>query len=81
MKRPRAFREDKYEIGVVYALEGMASLFIAADKLESAARLIGWADATREKISDKRPILEQADVDRDLTAIIAKIGNTAFEER
>ena len=76
----RGFREDKYEIGVVYALEGMASLFVAEDKFESAARLIGWADATRETISDKRPILEQADVDRDLTAIIAKIGNTAFEE-
>lgn len=76
----RSFQEDKYEIGVVYALEGMASLFVAVDKPERAALLIGWADATREKISDTRPLIEQSDVDRDITAMIAKIGNVAFKE-
>jgi len=76
----QSFQEDNYEIGVVYALEGIASLLIAVDKHERAAQLIGCADATREKISDMRPLLEQADLDRDITAIIAKIGNTAFEE-
>ena len=44
----------------------------ATGKLEQAARLIGWADATRVKIGDARPLLEQADVDRDTAAIVAK---------
>ena len=76
----QSFQEDKYEIGVVYALEGIASLLIAVDKHERAAQLIGWADATREKISDSRPLIEQTDVDRDAATMIAKIGNAAFEE-
>ena len=76
----QSFQEDKYEIGVVYALEGIASLLIVVDKPERAAQLIGCADATREKISDMRPLLEQADLGRDITAIIAKIGNPVFEE-
>ena len=76
----RSFQEDKFEIGVVCALEGMASLFVAANKLERAARLIGWADSTRKKASDRRPLKEQADVDQNITAMIAEIGNTAYEE-
>jgi hypothetical protein len=42
--------------------------------------LIGWADATRGNIGDPRLLLEQADVDRDITVILSKIGNTPFEE-
>jgi len=76
----QSFQEDKYEIGVAYALEGIASLLTTVDKPERAAQLIGWADATREKISDTRPLIEQADVDSDVATIVAKIGNTAFED-
>jgi len=41
--------------------------------------LIGWA-ATGEKISDKRPYLEQADVDKVIAACLAKLGEVAFSE-
>jgi hypothetical protein len=34
----------------------------------------------REKITDLRPIYEQAEIDQKFTTIIAEIGNTAFEE-
>ena len=75
----RNFFSDKADIGVVFNLEGMASLYVAVNKLEQAARLIGWADAARKKIGDHRPPLEQTDVDRDIAAVIAKIGSPAFE--
>jgi tetratricopeptide (TPR) repeat protein len=76
----RNFQQDGSRIGVVVSLEWMASLHIAANKNEVAARLIGWADATREIISDSRPLLEQADVDRDIAAVVARIGSAAFQE-
>lgn len=55
------------------------SLHCNQNQPENAARLIGWADATREKIGDLRPPSEQAGVDRDIAAIIAKVGSSAFE--
>ncbi|HET7144062.1 MAG TPA: hypothetical protein VFI68_08595, partial [Anaerolineales bacterium] len=76
----RAFQKDGSAIGVVVTVQYMAGLFVAADKAEGAARLIGWADTMRAVINDKRPLLEQADVDRDVAASIARIGRTAFDE-
>ena len=76
----REFQNDKNTIGVVFTLEGLSGLFITVGKPELAARLIGWADGTREKIKDKRPLIEQHDVDKEIAAITAKIGNSAFEE-
>jgi hypothetical protein len=55
-------------------------LLIATGKLEKAARLIGCADATREKIPDMRPVIEEADMYRNMAAILSKIGPTGFEE-
>jgi len=74
------FQRDQNIDGVLFTLEGMAGLHIATGRPELAARLIGWADATRERIGDTRPKLEQADIDKDISAIVVKIGNTAFEE-
>lgn len=45
-----------------------------------AVRLIGWADSTREKISDQRPLLEQADVDKIISTCVAGMGKTAFSK-
>jgi tetratricopeptide (TPR) repeat protein len=74
------FQEDGNTIGIAFPLEGLASLYVVTGKFERAARLIGWADAGRARIIEPRPKLEQADVDRDIAAIIAKIGNTSFKE-
>jgi tetratricopeptide (TPR) repeat protein len=74
------FYRDRYTIGTVFALEGIASLLIATGKLEKAAQLIGCADATREKIPDLRPVIEEADMYRNMAAILSKIGPTGFEE-
>ena len=75
----QSFRKDQNTIGVVYMLEGMASIYIALRKPELAAQLIGWADGTRERIINERPFLEQVDVDKNIAAIMAKIGSSAFE--
>jgi len=75
----RVFRKDGSTIGLIFTIEGLASLSATSGKPEHAARLIGWADASREWISNPRPLLEQANVDHDIAAIMAKIGSSAFE--
>jgi tetratricopeptide (TPR) repeat protein len=74
------FQKDQNAYGIVFTLEGMASLYITLGKANIAARLIGWANAAREKIEDTRPRLEQADVDKIISACIGKIGQAAFSE-
>jgi tetratricopeptide (TPR) repeat protein len=76
----RDFFNEKIEQGVVFSLEGMAGLFIVVGKPEYAARLIGWADVTHEKIGDPRLPLEQADVDKIIAACLVKMGEVAFSD-
>ncbi|HKG53001.1 MAG TPA: hypothetical protein VKB04_01975, partial [Anaerolineales bacterium] len=45
-----------------------------------AARLIGWADATRKQINDTRPRLEQTAVDKIIAACITKMGEVVFSD-
>jgi predicted ATPase/DNA-binding XRE family transcriptional regulator len=72
------FQKDGNEGGVIFALEGMAALFVALDKAEYAARLIGWTDMMHENIHDTRPLIEQKDVDKIIAACIAKMGKAEF---
>jgi predicted ATPase/transcriptional regulator with XRE-family HTH domain len=65
--------------GLAFAVDKMASLYVAIDKPDVAAHLIGWSDETRTEIGDPRPRIEQADLDRDIAAIMAKIGVKAYE--
>ena len=74
------FAEDRYTVGALFALEGMAGLYIALGKPARAAPLIGWADAIRVKINDPRPNIEQADVDAVMAACLVKMGEEAFSD-
>ena len=76
----RNFGKDGYTIGAIFALEGMADLFMTVGKVEYAARLIGWADFTRQKIQDTRPNYEQANVDKVISACLARLGEAAFSD-
>jgi hypothetical protein len=58
----------------------MAGLYVDTDKPAVAPRLIGWADTTREKISDRRPRLEQGDVDKIIAACLARMAEIAFSD-
>jgi predicted ATPase/transcriptional regulator with XRE-family HTH domain len=64
--------------GVVYTLEGLASLATRQSEPERAVRLLAWADMAREAIDDARPPVEQADVDRDLAAIRSQLDEALF---
>jgi tetratricopeptide (TPR) repeat protein len=74
------FKKDRNIIGVVFTLEGLAGLFNETDRRVRAARLIGWADSTREKISDSRPLLEQADVDKMIALCITRMGKAQYSK-
>ncbi|MGC1377366.1 MAG: tetratricopeptide repeat protein [Anaerolineales bacterium] len=72
------FTEIDSTIGVIYTLEGFASLAVRRGRPAQSVRLYGWADAARETIDSRRPPVEQADVDRDLAAIHAQLDEAAF---
>jgi len=43
-------------------------------------QLLGWGDATHNKIRDTRPLLEQAFVDKIVAACLARLGEVAFSD-
>jgi predicted ATPase len=73
------FHADHNLSGLVFALDRMASLWVMIDRPEAAARLIGWSDANREKIGDRRPRIGQADLDWGIATIHATLGVEAYE--
>jgi predicted ATPase/DNA-binding XRE family transcriptional regulator len=74
------FQNDHNIEGVIFTLEGMAGLYVATDKPVIAARLIGWADALRKQTKDRRPLLEQTDVDQIIAACLVTMGEVAFSD-
>jgi hypothetical protein len=74
------FQKDHNLDGAAFTAEGMAGVYVAMERPSIAAQLIGWADATRKKIEDIRPLLEQADVDKIIAACLAKMGEVAFSD-
>lgn len=74
------FAKDGYTIGAVFALEGMAELFSVVGKPGRATRLIGCADLIRERIQDPRPGFEQSNMDKIMSACLAKMGEVAFSD-
>ena len=72
------FQEIKNVIGVVYVMEGLASLYVNQNQTERAARLFACADMMRDKIGDHRPLVEQASVEKDLAVIHSKIDDAEY---
>ena len=73
------FNADKNKNGLAFALDVLASLYVVTHKAEVAAQLIGWSDMTRKEMGDPRQRLQQDDLDRDITAITAKISASAYK--
>jgi predicted ATPase/DNA-binding XRE family transcriptional regulator len=73
------FQKANNIIGLVYAIEGLASLHVNQQQAEQAARFFAWADAMRAKIGDHRPPVEQNSVEQDLAIIRSYLDDTAFE--
>ena len=66
-------------IGLVFAMEGLASLHVKQGQAERGVQLFAWADAMREKMGDPRPPVEQASVERDLAVASTKLTKAEFE--
>ncbi len=76
----QVFHEYHSEIGIAFIFEGMVNLFVRIGEYEQAARLIGWADATRKRTGDPRPLSEEADVDRIITTCLLKSDEEIFPD-
>jgi tetratricopeptide (TPR) repeat protein len=72
------FKEFGHETGIIYTLEGFASMAASLGQAEQAARLFAWADTARKTNRDTRPPVEQADVDRDIVAILEMIDGETY---
>jgi len=74
----QGFQKENSIGGLVYTIEGIASLEVNQERPERAVRLFAWADVMREKINDFRPPVEQASVERDLAIIQSQLDNMEF---
>ena len=55
--------------GVLFAVEGLASLAVCQGQWEKAIKLLSWASKLREDNGELRPPVEEAALNRDLAAI------------
>jgi tetratricopeptide (TPR) repeat protein len=74
------FQKEDNVIGVIYTIEGLASLHVYQERPKHAAHLFAWADFRREELGDYRPSIEQIDVDKDMATCLAKMGEAAFSD-
>jgi hypothetical protein len=75
----KRFAQLASTIGVIYALEGLASLAVAQNRYDQAVRIFAWTDTAREEMDDHRPPVEQAWVNRDFETIRSHLDETAIE--
>ncbi len=74
------FQKSNSAIGIVYTIEGLASLRTNEGQAELAVRLLAWADAMRKKLGNPRPPVEQGNVDKNITTCLAKLGEVTFSD-
>ena len=74
----RGMQKADLVIGLVFAIEGLASLHVNQGQLKRAVRLFAWAEMMREKIGDHRPPVEQDSVERDLEVIHSRLNDSEF---
>jgi predicted ATPase len=74
----RGMQKADLVIGLVFALEGLASLHAAHGQAERAAMLFSWASTMRGKMGDPRPPVEQASIERDLDLVHSRLNDSDF---
>ncbi|HJS18714.1 MAG TPA: hypothetical protein VJ785_08190, partial [Anaerolineales bacterium] len=65
-------------VGVIFTLEGFASLAASETQWGKAVKLYFWASNLREDSGELRPPAEQASVDRDLALAQEHLSVTEF---
>jgi predicted ATPase/class 3 adenylate cyclase len=72
----RQFQKANMETGLIFIVEGLASLDTNQGHLERAARLFACADVHRARGGDLRPPIEQGSVERDLQVLHSHLDET-----
>ena len=62
------YRKGNSRVGVIFTIEGFASLATSERQWDRAIRLFSWASKLRQESGELRPPVEQASVDGDLAA-------------
>jgi predicted ATPase len=75
----RGMQKADLVIGLVFALEGLASLHVKNGKAGRSASLFAFADAMRKKMADPRPPIEKDSVERDLETIRSTLSDSDFQ--
>ena len=78
LEAQQGFHKTGLKIGVAYTMEGLASLAVAQNQPQRAAKLFAWADMIRELVANARPPVEQADVDRELAMVRSQLDESTF---
>ena len=76
----RRVKRDNWVVFFIFAIEGLASLYVNQDQPRRATPLFAWADMMREKTGTHRPPLEQGSVDKDLITIHSQVDDETFEK-
>ena len=76
----QAFSRAGVLVGVVFSIEGFASLYVNQGQTKRAVQLLAWADAMREQNQNSRPSVEQRSVEKDMSLIFSQISGADFEE-
>lgn len=74
----RGMQKAGLVIGIVFAVEGLASLYVHRSENHRATKLFAWATAMREMLGDPRPPVEQASMERDLQGVRSKLEDKEF---
>jgi hypothetical protein len=72
------YHKGNTRVGVVFTLEGFASLAASEAHWEKAAKLFSWASNLRAESGELRPPVEQAAVDRDLALVREHLSDAEF---
>jgi tetratricopeptide (TPR) repeat protein len=80
VKSQELAKKENNTIGLIYVLEGLASMTTLQQLPAQAVQLFAFSDVARELLGDTRPPNEQAEVDRDLATIRAHLDEAAFAE-
>ena len=72
------YQTGNTRIGVLFTVEGLASLAVSERRWERAVKLLTWATKLRRDSGELRPPVEQAAVDRDLAILRANLTETEF---
>ena len=73
------FISDGYMAGAVFAMEGLAGVYIEKGRVKQAVHLIGWAEHIRTE-ANAHVLLEQNDLDVMKTICMTKLGDAAYRQ-